>query len=765
MEFRGTTRRMVGWVVVLGLLTVTMGVSGSSADAATGSLGPLRIMIVGDSISQGSAGDYTWRYRLWQHLAGVRVDFVFVGPKTDLLDPSTGQQGSHDYVDPNFGTAHDAIWGRTLAQEQGTIASEVADFQPDVLLVLMGIDDLIWLGATAEQATNSMQALVMNARSANPNVRFVLSTLLTHDPVPAHPDLPNVITQFNASLRGLATSLDSTQSPVGVTDPSTGFDPATDTYDASHPNPAGEFKIAAAFADTLASVGIGSLFGSIPTPPAWPEAPTGITATPLDGAALLSWSAVPGASAYVVYQRDLTAGETGFTRLPFAVSSTGMTAGLLQNGDTYAWEVSSLKVFDEGPPSPVAQATPTGPAPAAPTGLTATIGDRQITLGWNLSAHATGYFIFERNVSRGETAFTRLPYPVAGPPYTAVSLTNGETYAWYVQPYNGSIPGIPSATVLATPSGSPPPQPAPPPGPWVVRLAGPDRYATAVAVSRSTTGPGVDQLFVATGEDFPDALAGAAAAGSLREPMLLLPSSGVPADVVAEISRLHPSRITVLGGGGVVSDRTVAQLGGLSPIVRRLSGTDRFATSAAISTATFAAGVADVFVATGLDFPDALAGAAAAGYLRVPLLLVRSDSVPDVVRTELSRLHPSRITILGNQGVVSPAVESTLEKLAPVVRRLGGVTRYETAAAISAAVYATSSQVFLANGLTFPDALVGAPAAAAAGAPLLLAARACVPSQVDSTSGELGRLGPSQITLLGGPGVLSDAVAELTRCP
>ena len=72
---------------------------------------PVRILIVGDSITQGSAGDWTWRYRLWQHLTehGVSVDFV--GPRDDLWDNVTSQFGSQAYVDPAFDQDHAARWG------------------------------------------------------------------------------------------------------------------------------------------------------------------------------------------------------------------------------------------------------------------------------------------------------------------------------------------------------------------------------------------------------------------------------------------------------------------------------------------------------------------------------------------------------------------------------------------------------------------------------------------------------------------------------
>jgi spore germination protein YaaH len=92
-----------------------------------------------------------------------------------------------------------------------------------------------------------------------------------------------------------------------------------------------------------------------------------------------------------------------------------------------------------------------------------------------------------------------------------------------------------------------------------------------------------------------------------------------------------------------------------SVVVTRLAGADRYATAAAVSAATFAAGAPVAYIATGLNFPDALAGAVAAARAGGPLLLVRPDGVPPATAAELKRLKPTRIVILGATGVVPDA--------------------------------------------------------------------------------------------------------------
>lgn len=196
-------------------------------------------------------------------------------------------------------------------------------------------------------------------------------------------------------------------------------------------------------------------------------------------------------------------------------------------------------------------------------------------------------------------------------------------------------------------------------------------------------------------------------------------------------------------------------------LVDRFGGTDRYATAAAISAASFDPGVSVAYLATGLDFPDALVGGPAAAKNGGPILLTRPDAIPQVVIDELTRLKPARIVLLGSTAVVSEAVAATAATLAPAVSRLGGRDRYATAAAVSAATFQPGvSVVYLATGANFPDALGGAAAAAKGGGGVLLVKPTAMPA---STAAELARLRPARISILGSTGAVSDAVLNAAR--
>jgi len=200
----------------------------------------------------------------------------------------------------------------------------------------------------------------------------------------------------------------------------------------------------------------------------------------------------------------------------------------------------------------------------------------------------------------------------------------------------------------------------------VTRQAGADRYATAVAVSVRHFQPGAEAAFVATGEDFPDALSGGPAAAKLGGPILLTKRGAIPPSTVDELKRLKPKRIVVLGGVGVVSESVEAALRRHTDgKVTRLAGADRYSTAAAISSDGFEAGVPVVYIATGLNYPDALSGAAAGAGKDGPVLLVARSVIPPATKDELQRLKPKRIVVLGGAAAVPDSVRKALAGYLP----------------------------------------------------------------------------------------------------
>jgi len=194
----------------------------------------------------------------------------------------------------------------------------------------------------------------------------------------------------------------------------------------------------------------------------------------------------------------------------------------------------------------------------------------------------------------------------------------------------------------------------------VTRTTGIDRYATAAALSATTFPTGASIAYIATGSDYPDALAAAAATAG-HGPVLLTRTWSVPSSTIAELRRLHVAKIVVVGGSGAVSDATFLAIAAAVPSapMSRIAGDDRYGTAAAVASGAFGTGTTAsiVYLATGQNFPDALAAAAAAGG-HGPVLLVGGQSVPGATSAALRSLAPTQIVLVGGLSAVSAATES-----------------------------------------------------------------------------------------------------------
>ncbi|WP_382307511.1 cell wall-binding repeat-containing protein [Herbiconiux sp. UC225_62] len=291
----------------------------------------------------------------------------------------------------------------------------------------------------------------------------------------------------------------------------------------------------------------------------------------------------------------------------------------------------------------------------------------------------------------------------------------------------------------------------------VHRIGGSDRFDVAAGVSAEAFAPGVPVVYVASGSGFADALSGSAAAGVGGGPILLVTRDGIPTKVAAELTRLRPARIVVLGGTTSVSAAVESQLARYGRAVSRDGGADRFEVSASVSADAFGGGARVAFVASGEVFPDALSGSAAAGQLQGPVLLVQKRAVPAAVEAELVRLHPDRIVVIGGEATIDASVAAALGGIAPV-SRIAGSDRFAVSANVSAAhVLSGVDTVYVASGAVFSDALSGSAAAIADRSPVLLVDTDSIPAVIDA---ELKRLAPYRIVVLGGPDSVSDQVAQ-----
>lgn len=308
------------------------------------------------------------------------------------------------------------------------------------------------------------------------------------------------------------------------------------------------------------------------------------------------------------------------------------------------------------------------------------------------------------------------------------------------------------------------------------RIAGDDRYLTAAAIALEAYPDGADDAVVVSGEAFPDALSGSAVAGRLNAPILLTEQDDAPAATLQALDELGVDTVYILGGPSAVSAEAEAELGE-GRTTRRIQGKDRYETAAAAAAAVTSAGIGDyeglktAFVATGLKFPDALAGGVLAAHgpgdgTVHPILLVHTD-VPAATAEAINSLGIEQVVILGGTGAVSAEVQAELEDLtANDAVRWSGTTREATAVEIAQAAIDdfgfAGTDVLLANGYKFPDALAGAPLGALRQAPILLVEQDKLPAPTRTFLEQQSAI-IERVVALGGTAVISDATLAAAK--
>lgn len=191
---------------------------------------PVRIMPLGDSITQGDSEHNTYRRPLWKSLEaeGYHVDFV------------GSARAHHRGAAPldDFDHDHEGHWGWRTDEILDGIRGWVADHEPDILLIHLGSND-VFDGETTESTLTELAALIDAVRASSPRTMFLLAQI-----IPTTTARVNTrIRELNARIPDIAASKSTPESPVIVVDQFTGFDAAQQTYDGVHPNPDGEIHL------------------------------------------------------------------------------------------------------------------------------------------------------------------------------------------------------------------------------------------------------------------------------------------------------------------------------------------------------------------------------------------------------------------------------------------------------------------------------------------------------------------------------------------
>lgn len=208
--------------------------------AADSAIKPVTIMPLGDSITEGGAGFFVYRYPLMEKLRSAGYDVACVGSKA--TQPLTGS--------PLGVLSHEGYAGKNIAFIKALFADHYQANPADVILLHAGHNQF-----SDQQPIPGMlkdtRDIIAAARAINPKVTVLLGQVIPSGKLPKYSYIPD----FNRALIPLAAELNTGTSPVILVDHATGFNWHTDTVaDQVHPNALGAEKMAGRWFEALVKI-------------------------------------------------------------------------------------------------------------------------------------------------------------------------------------------------------------------------------------------------------------------------------------------------------------------------------------------------------------------------------------------------------------------------------------------------------------------------------------------------------------------------------
>ncbi|MCX7694613.1 MAG: SpoIID/LytB domain-containing protein [Caloramator sp.] len=249
------------------------------------------------------------------------------------------------------------------------------------------------------------------------------------------------------------------------------------------------------------------------------------------------------------------------------------------------------------------------------------------------------------------------------------------------------------------------------------RIYGNDRIKTAVAVSQ-TGWDESEYAIIARADEFPDALSAGPLAKKYDAPILLTNKNSLNQDVELELLRLGVKNVFIIGSEGAVSKAVEDKIKSININVERIGGDDRYET--AIKIAEKLGTSSEVFIATGLNYPDALSVSSVAAIKGAPIILTPKNKQNEKVKQYLENLNLDKIYVIGGEEVIP---NSVLQGFNDKIERVSGKDRYLTNIEIAKKFndIISHNKVYVATGTNFPDALAGSSLAAKNNGMIILA--------------------------------------------
>ena len=291
----------------------------------------------------------------------------------------------------------------------------------------------------------------------------------------------------------------------------------------------------------------------------------------------------------------------------------------------------------------------------------------------------------------------------------------------------------------------------------VKRLAGDDRYETAIKISKDNF-KSADTVVLASGTNSADALAASSLATSKSAPILLTKRNEIGKNVFDEIKRLNANNVIVVGGKVSISEKVVSDLKNKNITVKRLAGDSRYETSYEIAKELLKSNKAkEAIIVNGFKNVDALSVSSLATKENLPILLNDGNRLSKDIKNIVGDSNIKKMYIIGGRTSLPRRIEDNVKALDIEYERLAGEDRYETSSKIAKYAYENSDKVILASGENSIDALAAGVLTKMEKAPMLLVQKRRIPKSI---SNRIEESKAKKFLLIGGEKTISDRVKD-----
>ncbi len=305
-------------------------------------------------------------------------------------------------------------------------------------------------------------------------------------------------------------------------------------------------------------------------------------------------------------------------------------------------------------------------------------------------------------------------------------------------------------------------------GIYTHRVKGDNRYETSVNVAKKAFKGDQENVLLASGDVYADALVANGLVGLKDQPLVLNGKDKLDPAVKQYLKDVKAKHVTIVGGDSVISGAVQGELEELGLTIERISGANRYETSVKVLQHFVKGGeikegnTSKIFLASGEDFADALVASVPAAMYARPILLTQKDQLPTVVREaiENDKYNVQEVTVVGGAGTVSDDVYSRIT--ISNVQRLKGQNRQLTAMAVADEYFMNAGQAIIVDGTkskdSFADALSAGQLAWKLKAPILLTESKTVLGK--DLAEYLRTNNMTEITLVGGAASVSEGIKK-----